>query len=124
MLLEFLYDFLTDLTPVYMYVSILFSGFCLIRYVSQFEIYSKRKFDIRLQRLERIHVPIQDANIEMVEKRNWLAVIAKRVEVPDDEEEASFSFFKRLLKKRGGTTCKKNLYSHALRERVYLELLF
>jgi hypothetical protein len=56
---------------------------------------------------------------KMNKKRNWLAIITKRIETPDDDDEASFSlYFNRVRQLQGGTTCKNNLYSHSLEKQV------
>lgn len=121
MLLDLIFELLSDFSPMYIYLSTILSVFYVIRLLpNQYTFYSRNQLalsDLQVQKYSELNA---DQVIEMIEKRNWLAIITKRIEVPDDDEEyVSFLTLFKLIKNQGGKTCSNNLYSLSYGKQVY-----
>ncbi|MEN2465195.1 hypothetical protein [Ornithinibacillus sp. FSL M8-0202] len=125
MMLDFLFEFFGDFSPFYLYVSVLLSAIYVIRWFPEFEFFFNKQVDIRNHyRLYGNFEPVLHQVNEFVERRNWLAIITKRIEVPDDDEEGALSSFYKFVKKRGGAQWKNNLYSLTLRKSAFSEAFY
>jgi hypothetical protein len=118
MLLEFLYESLSDLSPLYLYLSVLLSMIFALRFMPFFmesfaensKLY-RQKLHARKAKLVQMQAP----KTVLIEKRNWLSRKTKRIEAPDDDTDSESFLLQAINKKQGGTTWKSNLYSHSLR---------
>ncbi|MFS0674646.1 hypothetical protein [Ornithinibacillus sp. 179-J 7C1 HS] len=119
MFLDFLFELFGDFSPVYLYISVILSALYVIRWLPEFDFSLNKSLHVKdTYHLKARFLPLEKNINEIIEKRNWLAITTKRIELPDDdEEEAHFSFYK-SMKKRGGALCK-NLYSLILRNLAY-----
>ncbi|GGA89318.1 hypothetical protein [Ornithinibacillus halotolerans] len=122
MLLDLIFELLSDFSPMYIYLSTILSVFYVIRLLpNQYTIYSRNQLALSDLQVQNYSEPNADQVIEMIEKRNWLAIITKRIEVPDDDDDEHVSFLTlfKLIKNQGGTTCSNNLYSLSYGKQVY-----
>ncbi|WP_096271417.1 hypothetical protein [Paucisalibacillus globulus] len=127
MLLDFLMELYSDFSPMYFYFSMVLSVLCSIHwmpYVTR-NVYQNSRINVYSFHNGKVEqVTRNNAINEMNKTRQWLAIITKRIAIPDDDEEtASSLYFSRFKQIRGGKICKNNLYSHSLRKLVLSEFL-
>ncbi|WP_085992929.1 hypothetical protein [Oceanobacillus senegalensis] len=115
MLLEFIYEMMNDLSPLYIYLSLAVS----ILYLDSIhmnvqpyenQVYIRRWHEIQIQLL-----PKQDIIPRITEIRSWITTKTKRIDAPDDDTEAHS--FSSLINQnnRGGKQWNQHLYSPLLK---------
>lgn len=120
MVMDFLIELFSDFSPMYVYFSVLLSVFCAFQWmpIVTHNLYQDTQIDIRIHHKRIELAPIQNRTNEMIKRRNWLAVVTKRIELPDEDEDADGSFYhNKSCTLQGGTSCK-NLYSLSLKKQV------
>ncbi|GGB61600.1 hypothetical protein F3157_09470 [Virgibacillus dakarensis] len=126
-MLELVNDLMSDITPLYLYLSIALSMICAYRGISlnMHMINQNNDFATRQWHAARFRLlPRQEDLGANTEIQNWIATKTKRIEAPDDDTDAhSFLFSTATKKKRGGQQWKENLYSHPL-QNIALSGLF
>jgi|SRR5699024_655455 len=123
MIFEFIGDMLSNSSPLYMYIGILWSMVGAIQLINM-DMGKFRKYHHRLHirqaytfRVER--ALIQEPIVINKDIRAWLTHKMKRMESPDDDnDEDSFSFFDEIKEIRGGKHWINHLYSHSLKNIV------
>ena len=106
MVIELLYELLADTSPFYFYFSIFLSVIGTIKitqfgshkFVGHAHVHTKNSHSIQIQ-----SAPIRESNGETTDIIDWIVKKAKRIDAPDDDnDDHAFSFFKTMMKKRGG----------------------
>ncbi|GIO27846.1 hypothetical protein [Ornithinibacillus bavariensis] len=127
MILDFLIELFSDFSPMYFYLSVLLSVLCAFQFISVVanQLYRDTPIDIHGIKRSKVQLKInQNATNEIITRRNWRAIVTKRIELPDEEEDATKSSTNLLrLTLQGGLLCKKNLYSLSLRKQISSEYL-
>ncbi|PAV29662.1 hypothetical protein CIL05_09825 [Virgibacillus profundi] len=119
MLIEILFDILSDFSLLYFYVSIILSIFCAYQ-ITHFSLFNIKKMNECYTRehhsIQARQIPLVSVVGEVIEKRDWLTNKTKRIEAPDDDAEIhSFSLVNKRTIKRGGQQWKNILYSLSLK---------
>jgi hypothetical protein len=121
-MIELLNQLLNDMTPFYLYVSILLTMVSVYSFtaINTRDIMSKNYLHIRQYHDERFRLlPMQELFGMCQEVFQWFVKKANRLAAPeDDTDHLSFSFIYRDLLLRGGQQCKVILYSLFLRSTV------
>lgn len=119
MFLELLYELISDISPLYFYLSIILSIICaykimnfgLNRFLNKHDV-SIHDQQLFITRFNQNMIP----SGQLFEQQNWLAKKTMRIEAPDDDSDnESFSFLNKFSMKRGGTKCRNILYSLSLK---------
>lgn len=118
MLLDLISDLMYDISPFYLYISIIISVITTLKifkinmhYVSQQNIGLHRDIITNIQSLPSIEIIG-----EILRSQTLLTKTVKRLEAPeDDTDDYHFSFYLIYRIKRGGRRWNKNLYSLFLR---------
>lgn len=122
-LIELLNGFASDISPIYVYVSILLTIFCSYQLISFGLKDSVKKNNMFIRDYHAIQVrllPLQASFCENTDIRDWITKKTKRMASPDDDtDHTSFSFFNNVFKLRGGQLCKI-IYSLSLKNTVLL----
>ncbi|TFJ91898.1 hypothetical protein [Lentibacillus salicampi] len=116
MVIELLYELFTETSPFYLYLSMVLSAMAAIKLI-QFDhlheftghghVYKRKTHAIQIH-----SAPIQEPIGEATEIMDWIVKMAKRIDAPDDDkDDHAFSFFKPMMKKRGGQLWNDNLCS-------------
>ncbi|MCT2536192.1 hypothetical protein NC661_17285 [Aquibacillus koreensis] len=128
MFFELFFDYQSDLYPMYMYVSFLFTMMYTYRlfqlshtHVQKYRLlYYKQKHELlKLKKQTSTHdnTPLKATRVWIIKKMNVK-------DSTDDDAENPFLFFNQLhLKKQGGSSCQKTLYS-PIKKLALLDLLY
>ncbi|WP_047981087.1 hypothetical protein [Ornithinibacillus contaminans] len=116
MLLEFISELFSDFSPIYIYLSVLFSMILALQIVpfvtdSLMKHRKLSKAELHARACNTIH--LQEPKPMQAEERNWLVRKTKRIEAPDDESDSESFLFQTTLKKQGGAQWNIDLYSHS-----------
>ncbi|WP_068675530.1 hypothetical protein [Oceanobacillus sp. Castelsardo] len=116
MLLELLNELLNDLSPFYLYLSLVIANLHLgflqfdLQYRSfENQIYIRKCHDVQFRLLPKLKIIPR-----IIELRNWICTITKRIDSIDDSEAPSF-FVTLITKRQGGKKWSQNLYSLTLK---------
>ncbi|RDW19730.1 hypothetical protein [Oceanobacillus chungangensis] len=117
MFLELLNELLSDFSPIYLYLSFLLSVvyFDYIQLDFRCSIDKNHAFIRRSHALKVDSLPIQQPISGAIEIHNWLTNKTKRIEIPDDDNDAHSNSTFSIDKNRGGQKWKKHLYSRSLK---------
>ena len=112
MLFELATELLTDFSPVYIYISLLFSAVYIGQMHLDYQLHLKNHMENRWHNNTGsypLHEPLPFSAIFHIKK--WIANKTKRIEIPDDDKDASSSPIINQIKIRGGFIWKIKLYS-------------
>ncbi|KPH77462.1 MULTISPECIES: hypothetical protein [Bacillaceae] len=116
MLLELLNELLNDLSPFYLYLSLVISNFHLgflqfgLQYRSfENQIYIRKCHNVQFRLLPKLKITPR-----IIELRTWICTITKKTESVDDPEAPSLSI-NIMIKRQGGKKWSQNLYSLSLK---------
>ncbi|QKY70718.1 hypothetical protein [Lentibacillus sp. CBA3610] len=116
MIIEMLSELFAETSPLYFYFSVFlsvlgpvkFTQFGLHKFIGHAHVSTKKSHAIQIQ-----SAPIQESIGGTTDIMDWIVTKAKRIDAPDDDtDDHTFSFFKTMMKKRGGHKWNENLYSH------------
>ncbi|GAA0442919.1 MAG: hypothetical protein ACQEWU_09970 [Bacillota bacterium] len=122
MMIELLNEVVNDVSPFYLYISILLTIVSTYQFltidarniIENNNILTREYHNLRVRLL-----PMQELFGECREVIEWLIKKTNRIASPDDDtDNESFSFQANELSKRGGQQWIVNLYSHSLRNIV------
>lgn len=117
MLIELLYELLGEMSPMYLYLGIVFSIICSSHLMYAGFHNTMMNNYVYTRKCHALHfklLPKQEQAGAVIEVRNWITHTTKRIDAPDDDtDNQPFSFIK-ITKKRGGQQCKRILYSLSL----------
>ncbi|MDY7046438.1 hypothetical protein RVS70_19815 [Virgibacillus sp. M23] len=122
MMIELLNEVVNDVSPFYLYISILLTILSTYQFltidarniIENNNILTREYHNLRVRLL-----PMQELFGECREVIEWLIKKTNRIASPDDDtDNESFSFQANELSKRGGQQWIVNLYSHSLRNIV------
>lgn len=116
MLLELLNELLNDLSPFYLYLSLIIANLHLeflqlgLQYRSfENHLYIRKCHDVQFRLLPKLKIIPR-----IIELRNWICMITKRIESVDDSEAPSL-FVNLRIQRQGGKKWSQNLYSLSLK---------
>ncbi|WP_174616025.1 hypothetical protein [Virgibacillus ihumii] len=113
MVFELLYDVVGEISPIYIYLSIILSLVCSFRIMNvsmQHSIIRNHDYTKECHATHIKLLPVNEPIGQVTEIYNWITHRTKRIDAPDDDSDHhSFSLHKKFL--RGGQSCKRNLYS-------------
>ncbi|HLR52207.1 MAG TPA: hypothetical protein VK072_04955 [Candidatus Avamphibacillus sp.] len=122
MIFEFIGDILSNSSPLYMYIGILWSMVGAVQLINMdmgrfrkyHRLHIRQTYTFRVER-----ALIQEPIVINKDIRSWLIHKMKRIESPDDDrDDDSFSSFNQIKEIRGGKLWKSRLYSHSLKNIV------
>ncbi|GAA0594621.1 hypothetical protein GCM10009001_08430 [Virgibacillus siamensis] len=115
MFFELLYDVVGEISPIYFYLSIIFTLVCSYRIMNMNIHHPIIRNHDYAKECHAIYIKLLPINVtigQIVEIHNWITHTTKRIDTPDDDSDHhSFSLQKKLL--RGGQIWGKNLYSRS-----------
>lgn len=124
MITELLNELVNEMSPFYLYISILLTIFSSYHFLSigvqsvtrDHDILTRKYHDIRIRLL-----PMQELYGEIAEVLDWITRKTERIASPDDDtDNQPFSFLKLFLQLRGGQQWKIILYSLFLKNTALL----
>ncbi|AXI08545.1 hypothetical protein CUC15_06260 [Oceanobacillus zhaokaii] len=117
MFLELLNELLSDFSPIYLYLSFLLSVvyFDYIQLDFRCAIDKNHAFIRKSHALKLDSLPRQQPISGAIKIHNWITNKTKRIEIPDDDNEAYSNSNISKDKIRGGQKWKKGLYSRSLK---------
>ncbi|MBP2076826.1 hypothetical protein [Oceanobacillus polygoni] len=114
MFIELLSELLNEFSPIYFYIGLLLSIIPIRIYnhpnTYQTDMYIRRSHALQFQLLS-----VPELTATVLDIRSWITNKTKRIEIPDDNEEDSFSLGFYRYKNRGGQKWNQLLYSSNLR---------
>jgi hypothetical protein len=123
MVMDFLIELFSDLSPMYFYLSVLLSVLCTLQFIPVVSEHLYRNTSIDIHGINKGKVQLatnENITNEIITRRNWIAIVTKRMELPDEEEEAGTSSLNMQRSTiQGGLLCQKNLYSLSLRGQAF-----
>ncbi|WP_077324679.1 hypothetical protein [Virgibacillus siamensis] len=121
MVFELIYDVVGELSPMYFYLSIIFSLICSYQIMNMnvhHSILSNYDYTKECHAVYIKLLPKNEPISQITEIHNWITHTTKRIDAPDDDtDDHSFSLQQNQIL-RGGQQWRKNLYSLLLKNIV------